>query len=131
MSISFRIYPERVLISSIFPVYTSHAILASMTSQSTVVNLEGDRLEHLRKRIAALSSRLQAASLGGVAEVLLDVAGPLGPLGAQALWIAQPVLGLMLPSDEIDDLARVLESPAGIDWLRDALIGDSHADGHE
>ncbi|HLY28524.1 MAG TPA: hypothetical protein VKQ72_19410 [Aggregatilineales bacterium] len=100
-----------------------------MTSQSTVVDLSPDRLEQLRKRMVALSSRLHAAGLEGVTDVLLDVAGPLGPLGAQALWIAQPVLGLMLPSDEIDGLARVLESPSGVDWLRDALIGDSQTDG--
>ena|SRR5258708_15708263 len=134
MSITLRPYPETVLNSGIFPVPTSYAILASMTSQtsqSMVADLSPDRLEQLRKRIAALSSRLQAAKLDGVAEVLLDVAGPLGPLGAQALWIAQPVLGLMLPSDEIDGLARVLESPAGVDWLRDALIGDSHMDSDE
>ncbi len=100
-----------------------------MNAESTVIDLSPDRLAQLRKHLEGLSVRLHAAKLDVITDVLLDVAGPLGPLGAQALWVAQPVLGLMLPPDQIDGLARVLESPAGIDWLREVMIGLSHTDG--
>jgi hypothetical protein len=64
---------------------------------------------------------------------LLDVIEPLGPLGAQLLWIAQPALGLLLPQNnatqgnmwqDIDGLARLLEHPTGIAWLRLALTDE-------
>jgi len=118
-----------LLASGIFPVRNSYAILPYMESESMVVDLSPDRLDRLQKRVVAFSSRLRAARLDGIAEVLLEVSGPLGPLGAQVLWVAQPALGLLLPADEIDGLARVLESPAGMNWLREALIGHSQTDG--
>jgi hypothetical protein len=53
----------------------------------------------------------------------LDVAEPLSPLGAQLLWIAQPTLGLMVPRQEIAALARLLEQPDGMAWVREQLTG--------
>lgn len=58
-----------------------------------------------------------------VLEALLEAAGPLALLGAQGLWVAQPFLSLILPADEIGALARLLESPDGVAWLR-AQIAD-------
>lgn len=55
----------------------------------------------------------------------LDVLEPLGPLGAQLLWIAQPVSGLWGARDLLGGLAEILEQPGGVDRLRQRLDEDS------
>jgi hypothetical protein len=55
--------------------------------------------------------------------VLLAAAEPLGPLGAQLLWVAQPTLGLFMSRDRITSVARLLEQPDGLTWLREQLTG--------
>jgi hypothetical protein len=82
----------------------------------------------LQRRIAGWSSRLRALGLNGIVGALLDAAEPFGPLGAQLLWVAQPVVSLMLPSDEVDGLARLLDDPAGVAWLRSELTGAASED---
>jgi hypothetical protein len=79
--------------------------------------------EHWAPRLARWSVRLQAARLRGLVALLLEAAEPLGPLGAQVLWIAQPALGVLLPRDEIASLARVLDEPGGVAWVRGQLVG--------
>jgi hypothetical protein len=74
-------------------------------------------------RLARWSGRLQASGLRGLVGVLLEAAEPLGPLGAQVLWVAQPALGVLLPRDEIASLARLLDEPGGMAWLRGRLVG--------
>lgn len=74
-------------------------------------------------RLARWSQRLAASRLDGVVRALLEAAEPLGPLGAQVLWIAQPALGLIVPRDEIGSLARLLDAPGGVVWLREQLVG--------
>jgi hypothetical protein len=69
------------------------------------------------------SLRLRAAHLDGMIGTLLDAAEPLGPLGAQVLWVAQPTFGLFGRRDDIASLARLLETPEGWAWLRDQLAG--------
>jgi hypothetical protein len=78
------------------------------------------RLEH---RVAGWSARLRSMGLNDVVGALLDAAEPFGPLGAQMLWVAQPALGLFMASDEVDGLARVLDDPLGMAWLRSELSG--------
>ncbi len=73
-------------------------------------------------RLARWSRRLHAAHLGELAGVLLDVVEPLGPLGAQVLWVVQPTLGLLIPRDDVASLARLLEAPGGVGWLREQLV---------
>lgn len=86
----------------------------------------------LRSRVASWSARVHSAGLEGVVGALLDASEPLGPLGAQVLWVAQPALGLIMAHDEIDGFARVLEDPSGIAWLRAELLGgDWPATEHE
>lgn len=80
---------------------------------------ETERWAH---RLARWSRHVHAARLGGLVEVLLEAAEPLGPLGAQVLWVAQPTLGLLVPRDEIASLARLLEAPQGVAWLRAQLV---------
>src|SRR5258708_15749585 len=77
-----------------------------------------DRLERLHKRLESWSVRLRAAGLDGLVGAVLDAAGPLAPLGAQALWEAQPALRLLVASDDIDGLPRLLASRQRINWLR-------------
>lgn len=82
-----------------------------------------DDLTHLTARLERWSARLRARRLDGVAGTLLDAAEPLGPFGAQILWIAQPALAWIAPRHEVATLARVLEAPGGVAWLRDRLAG--------
>ncbi len=64
---------------------------------------------------------MKARGLGDALSTALDVLEPLGPLGAQALWVAQPVLGLVITPDVLDDLAEALEAPGGVERLRQML----------
>lgn len=50
----------------------------------------------------------------GIAEwsaVFLETAGPLTILGAQAVYIAQPLLNWLIPNKHLDFAARLLEEP--------------------
>lgn len=73
--------------------------------------------------------RLRAVHLDGLAVALLEAAEPLGPLGAQVLWWAQPTLSLFVPRDEIGALARALEAPQGLAWVRAQLTGVGEDEG--
>lgn len=77
--------------------------------------------EHWAGQLARWARPLRAAHLGRLVEVLLEAAEPLGPLGAQVLWVAQPTLGLFVSRDEVASLARLLEAPGGVAWLRKQL----------
>jgi hypothetical protein len=63
----------------------------------------------------------KARGLGHFLSTALDVLEPLGPLGAQAVWISQPALGLFVPRDMLGALAEALEQPGGIQRLREQL----------
>lgn len=70
---------------------------------------------------------VQAAKAHGWADIArsgLDALAPLGPLGAQLVWISQPVLGLFLRRDWLAELAEALETPEGLDALRAQLEDD-------
>jgi len=43
---------------------------------------------------------------------LLEAAGPLTMLGAQAIYVGQPVLRSFVPGSQIDALANMLDNPA-------------------
>jgi hypothetical protein len=64
---------------------------------------------------------VKARGLGGALGVALDVLEPLGPLGAQVMYIAQPLLGVFLPRGVVGDIAHSLESPGGVEQLRKQL----------
>lgn len=54
----------------------------------------------------------------------LDALEPFGALAAQALWVLQPGLGLLLPRAALEDVAHALEEPGGIERLRASLFED-------
>ena len=54
----------------------------------------------------------------------LDAFAPLGALGAQFLWVSQPVLGLFVRRDRLARLAEMLETPEGLAALRGQLEDD-------
>ena len=109
----------------VFPVTGVYAILRCMVTNRD--NFEQIKVAtaraRLQRRFAAWSIRLRAMGLDDLAGAFLGAAEPLGPLGAQLLWVAQPALGLLLPGDEIGDLASLLDDPAGMAWLRSELTG--------
>jgi hypothetical protein len=77
----------------------------------------------LAPSLIGLVAQLEARGLAGTAAALLDAFEPLAALGAQALYIAQPLAGLASGSWRAwtGDLARTLETPTGVRALRDAL----------
>lgn len=58
-----------------------------------------------------LVQQIKANGWESSAVFVLDVLEPLGPLGAQVLWVLQPTLGALVPRDVLGDLATVLEDP--------------------
>jgi len=88
-----------------------------------------DTLAGWEARFSRWGRRLRAAHLEALAAALLEAAEPLGPLGAQMLWWAQPTLSLFVPRDEIGALARALEDPQGIAWLRAHMVGEGKDEG--
>ena len=61
----------------------------------------------------------------GAARVLLDVLEPVGPLGAQILWIFQPLSSVFGWRQTVAEIARALEEPGGVEALRRELEADS------
>lgn len=73
--------------------------------------------------------RLHRAKLDRIAGAFLEAAEPLSMLGAQVLYVAQPVLGLMVQRQVIKDWANLLETPGGLAWFRDQLMEtETHPD---
>jgi hypothetical protein len=77
---------------------------------------------HQDMRLAQWGARLRGWGLEGLAAALLEAATPLSPLGAQLLYVAQPALGLFLPSERVGQLARSLEDPATVSHWRAQLF---------
>jgi hypothetical protein len=67
---------------------------------------------------------LRARGWGHTLNLALDVLEPLGPLGAQMLWVTQPVLGLVVNRAALGELAHYLETPGGIARLRQQLTDE-------
>ena len=95
---------------------------------NTPLDLPADRLDHLHQRLTAWSGRLRTLGIESLVGAFLDAAEPLGPLGAQMLWVAQPAFELVVPRDDVDGLARILDNPSGVAWLRAALLDETSED---
>lgn len=80
-----------------------------------------DTLDTLRPRFVGWAETLHDRGWDGFAGLLIDLAEPLAPLGAGVLYVVQPTFRLFGTGAAVGDLARVLETPGGIDWLRQTL----------
>ena len=65
--------------------------------------------------------QIRSTSWEGPFRLALDVLEPLGALGAQLMWVAQPTLRLFIQPDVIKDIALTLEDPDGFERLREQL----------
>jgi len=77
--------------------------------------------------IEALTRRLHAWGLTGLAVSLLENAGPFALVGAQALYFAGDTLAPFLGGDEVAALARLLEDPAQVRALAQQLAEEREA----
>jgi hypothetical protein len=64
---------------------------------------------------------IRARGLTDALRVALDALEPLGPVGAQLLWVVQPVSGLVGGREIMGKLAEALEEPGGVERLRQLL----------
>jgi hypothetical protein len=82
--------------------------------------------QYLEARFATSAERwrerLHRAKLDRIVGAFLEAAEPLSVLGAQVLYVSQPVLGLMVQRQVIKDWANLLETPGGLAWFRDQLL---------
>ena len=81
--------------------------------------------EEVQATINRWRTRIEELGVGGMVDTLLIVMAPLAPIGAQLLYIAQPVMGLFVERNSISQWATLLEEPDGLDWLRVQLTGHS------
>ena len=65
--------------------------------------------------------QLQARRLGSALGLALDALEPLGVLGAQLVWVAQPVLSLWVGRETVQGFARTLETPGELEQIRHFL----------
>lgn len=93
----------------------------------TAIQLTPDLQHQLGERVRRWSAHSHRLGLGDLLDTLLGAAEPLAPLGAQLLWLVQPVLSLAVPSSEIGALAHLLDSDTGRAWLiQQWQIADAH-----
>lgn len=60
--------------------------------------------------------------------LLLEAGRPAAFLGGQFLWVAQPALSLLVPSDQIRQMAALLEDPTAVRTLTAKLeASEAHA----
>ena len=58
------------------------------------------------------ASRLQQWRVHQLAAALLEASGPLKLVGAQLVYLGQPLLGGLVANEQLDALAHMLEEPA-------------------
>lgn len=66
-------------------------------------------------------TQLQARGLGSVLGWALDVFEPFGVLGAQLVWVAQPVLSVWIGRKTVKGFAQTLEKPGELEQIRHFL----------
>ncbi|MFW5771711.1 MAG: hypothetical protein ACOCZH_00205 [Phototrophicaceae bacterium] len=64
---------------------------------------------------------MKSRRLSGALNLVLDGLAPLGPVGAQLLYVLQPLAGVFGWRAAVGQLARTLEEPDGIARLRRQL----------
>ena len=58
------------------------------------------------------ASRLQQWQVHQLAAAMLEASGPLKLVGAQLVYLGQPLLGGLVANEQLDALAHMLEEPA-------------------
>lgn len=72
-----------------------------------------------------LARKLRATGMGGMLAVLLEAAGPLTVIGAQAAYFAEPLFG----GSDMRALAQLLEDPQKVRALIEELRSSSEGHG--
>lgn len=70
-------------------------------------------------------TRAKARGYGNIICLLLDTIEPIAPIVAQGLWVIQPISGLWNGTHTLQTLAQMLESPEGIEHLRQHLSDET------
>jgi len=65
--------------------------------------------------------RAEARGMGGMIRLLVDIATPFSIIGAQVLWIMQPLATLFGKGSAMGELAKWLEEPNSMRDLRARL----------
>ncbi len=71
------------------------------------------------------ANRLQRLGLHNLTATLLESGGPVNVLGAQLIYMGQPVLNGLLPQENLQALAELLEEPADIATFVNDLRGEA------
>jgi hypothetical protein len=58
-----------------------------------------------------LSSNLHKWGLDDVTAALIEALGPLSMVGAQVMYLSEPILSTFIPAQTASDLASILEDP--------------------
>jgi hypothetical protein len=90
---------------------------------------KNDYQAHFSEFIPQWREWIQTHRLHGIFEIALDVLAPLGTLAAQLLYVGQPTARLLLPDNNLDYWARLLDAPDGVEWLRGQLTEMDKRDG--
>lgn len=72
--------------------------------------------------------QLEARGMGGLMRLLVDIATPFSILGAQVLWILQPIATLFGKGSAMGEFAKWLEEPNSMRDLRARLERQSSDD---
>ena len=78
-------------------------------------------------RFDAMARHLRAWGLSGLAASLLESAGPLAFVGAQALYFAGDTFAPFFDGGEVAALAQLLEDPAQVQRLARRLTEEAEA----
>jgi hypothetical protein len=72
---------------------------------------------HCEEQVRVWARRIEQAGMVAPAILFLELYKPLAFLGAQLLWLAQPLLSLGVHPREVNDLARLCEDPQALEAL--------------
>ncbi len=98
------------------------ALILSFCACCAILTLMKTKDDHTE--LIQWAKRLEASGLGSVLGALLRALRPLAPLGAGALWIMQPALGLFVDRDDVASWAQRLEDPDALARLSARLAGE-------
>ncbi|MFN8375825.1 MAG: hypothetical protein U0694_23505 [Anaerolineae bacterium] len=65
---------------------------------------------------------IKAHGWENIFSAVLDVLEPFGALGAQALWVLQPALSILVSREALGSIAQALEEPDELQRLREELF---------